>query len=154
MKTFLGYIYIYIYIYLYIYIKIYIYIYTYKYIYIYIYIHIILFLLYPILHIYFLVANKHKFNVPFSYIFDLGCYLPLWLCCIGSILASLLDLQIFAITVAFLSTNHFLHLHFCFKFFNYFILAYFCISLSTCFVTLNFVYCDQSISLTAIIIPL
>ena len=33
-------------------------------------------------------------------------------------------------TVAFLSTNYFLHLHFCFKFFYYFILAYFWISLS------------------------
>ena len=67
----------------------------------------------------------------------------------------LVDLQIFAFTVAFLSNNcYFLHVHFCFKFFYYFILAYFCITLSICFVTLHFAYYEQSILLTLIVIPL
>ena len=40
--------------------------------------------------------------------------LPLGLV-VDSILTSVVDLQVFAVPVAFLSTNHFLHLHFCFN---------------------------------------
>ena len=99
------------------------YIYTYIYIYIYIYLNILfIFLLYSILFIY-VVFSQHKFNVFFHiYVwFYLGCYLLVWLCYIGSILASLVDLQIFAITVAILSTHYFIHLYFCLPWTIYFI---------------------------------
>ena len=89
-------------------------------------------------YLYFFSFNRQQFVTSFSlnmnsvclfsYIsifFDLGNYLLVWLWYMGSILASKVDLQIFAITVFFfLSTNHFIYLHFCFKFFCYFILAY------------------------------
>ena len=65
--------------------------------------------------------------------------LPLGLV-VDSILTSVVDLQVFAVPVAFLSTNHFLHLHFCFN-------LMFCNSL-------YFVYYEQTISLTVILIPL
>ena len=58
-----------------------------------------------------------------------------------------------AITVIFLSCNYFLHLQFCFKFFYCFILSYFCFTLSMCFVILHFVYYEQSVLLTVIVIP-
>ena len=91
----------------------------------------------------------------FSYIRTLSFMMlhRLWLCYIGSVLPSLVDLQIFAIIVVFVSINHFIHLHFCFKFFYYFILTYFCISLSICFGTLHFVHYEQSILLIVIAIP-
>ena len=62
--------------------------------------------------------------------FDFGCCISVWPCYTGSILESLVDLQIFVITVTFLVHQSLYIFTFCFRFCYYFILSYFCISSS------------------------
>ena len=118
-------------------------------------------------YLYFFSFNRQQFVTSFSlnmnsvclfsYIsifFDLGNYLLVWLWYMGSILASKVDLQIFAITVGFFCPPITLYIYIFVLNFSVTLLLPIFFILSICFRTLHFVYYEQFILLTVIIISI